>query len=153
MMTSITLKSVSLMVEIVVVQMWTNLSASNVNVKKTFHCLMANSMVYAMWLSLMTKSAIQRTTKLNVDLMVVIVSLFKVILQVSFKKSFTICLSLLAHCEYPEKYKDNICDDANNVEKCAFDGDDCCLGDLSQCDVCMCHIQGKYILLCHLENL
>ena len=143
-MTSITLRFASLMVEIVVVQMWTNLSASNVNVKKTFHCLMANSMVYAMWLFLMTKNAIQRTTKLSVDLMVVIVSLFKVMLQVSFIKSFTICLSLLAHCEYPEKYKDNICDDANNFEKCAFDGDDCCLGNLTQCEVCMCHIKGKY---------
>ena len=48
-----------------------------------------------------------------------------------------------AYCEYPEKYKDNICDDANNEEKCGFDGEDCCLGMLDYCEICMCHLIGN----------
>lgn len=36
-----------------------------------------------------------------------------------------------------------MCDDANNMEKCGFDGEDCCLGNVTTCEICMCHIMGK----------
>ena len=144
-MISITLRFASLMEEIVVDPMLTNLFAYNVNAKKILQCLMAkSSMVYAMLLFSLMVNAIQKTTMLSVVLMGVIVSLFKVIFGLFFLPFLTFKIFFpKAYCEYPEKYKDNICDDANNEEKCGFDGEDCCLGMLDSCEICMCHLIGN----------
>ena len=84
-MISITLRFASLMEEIVVDPMLTNLFAYNVNAKKILQCLMAkSSMVYAMLLFSLMVNAIQKTTMLSVVLMGVIVSLFKVIFGLFF---------------------------------------------------------------------
>jgi hypothetical protein len=45
------------------------------------------------------------------------------------------------HCEYPQYFGDNVCDDPNNSPGCYFDGGDCCKpeADRSWCTDCICY--------------
>ncbi len=40
--------------------------------------------------------------------------------------------------------RDGVCDEATNVERCLFDGGDCCLGNKSvwNCNFCTCKLSG-----------
>ena len=41
---------------------------------------------------------------------------------------------------------DGLCDDKTNIEECQYDGNDCCLEEISGrfCELCFCHQDGTY---------